>query len=146
MYLRSQFSVVMSAYKRCLVHVYLQFFVEGLMFYLRYLCYLRIVVSNTYCAVVFVLFLFVLCLVFPMLSVSLDCQLLFARPVFSGVSLHNSILVFMSTRFYSITTDSISLNCFCLSPARSERKYAITHSIVLHFLSCDSFSLSSFLC
>jgi hypothetical protein len=41
------------------------------MFYLRYLCFcLRIVVSNIYCAV----FLFVfLCLVYPILPVSLDC-------------------------------------------------------------------------
>jgi hypothetical protein len=44
------------------------------MFYLRYLCFcLRIVVSNIYCAV----FLFVfLCLVYPILPVSLDCPFL----------------------------------------------------------------------
>ena len=39
---RSEFCVVMSvtisAYKWCLVHLYLQLFVGGLMFYLRYLC------------------------------------------------------------------------------------------------------------
>ena len=51
------------------------------MFYLRYLC-LRIVVSNTYCVV-----LYFVCLrfVYPMLPVSLDCPFLIAPPVFSGV-------------------------------------------------------------
>jgi hypothetical protein len=38
------------------------------MSYLRYVCYLLIVMSNTCCVVVFVLFLFVLGLVFPMLK------------------------------------------------------------------------------
>jgi hypothetical protein len=35
----------------CLVRLYLQLFVGGLMSYLRYLCLLLIVVSNTYCVV-----------------------------------------------------------------------------------------------
>jgi hypothetical protein len=56
--------------KRCSVRLYLQLFVGWLMSYLRYLCCLRIVVSNTYCVV----FCFVcLHLVYPMLPVSLDC-------------------------------------------------------------------------
>jgi len=42
MSLRSEFHIVMSvtisAYKRCLVRLYLQLFVEGIMSYLRYLC------------------------------------------------------------------------------------------------------------
>jgi len=50
------------------------------MSYLRYLC-VRIVVSNKYCVVFFVLFVFVLCLVYTMLSVSLDCPFLIAPSV-----------------------------------------------------------------
>ena len=76
--LRSEFRVVMSvtisALKRCSVRLYLQLFVGGFMSYLQkhvLICVcLRIVVSNTYCVV----FLFVfICLVHPMLPVSLDC-------------------------------------------------------------------------
>ena len=54
-------SVKISAYKRCLACLYLQLFVGRLMFYLRYLCTLCIVVSNTFCVVFFVLLVFVLC-------------------------------------------------------------------------------------
>jgi len=42
-------------------------------------------VSNTYFVVVFALFAFVLCLVYPMLRVSLDCQFLIVSSVFSSV-------------------------------------------------------------
>ena len=52
--------------KQCSVRLYLQLFVGGLMLYLRYLYCLRIVVFF------FALFVFVLCLVYPMLPVSLD--------------------------------------------------------------------------
>ena len=73
--LRSEFPVVVfvtiSAQKRCSVHLYLQLFVEGLMFYLPYLCLLCIVVSNTYC-VVFLRF------VYPILTVSLGYPFLIA--------------------------------------------------------------------
>ena len=58
--------------KRCSVHFYLQVFVGGPMSYLRYLCFLRIVVSNTY----FVVCLFRLsssCCHFSGLSI-LDCS------------------------------------------------------------------------
>jgi hypothetical protein len=48
------------------------------MSYLRYLC---IVVSNTYCAVFFVLFVFVLSFVYPMLPVSLGCPFLITPSV-----------------------------------------------------------------
>ena len=48
---------------------------------------LRIVVSNTYCVVFLVLFVFVLCIEYPMLPVSLDCPFLIASPVFSKVYL-----------------------------------------------------------
>ena len=64
---RSEFHVVMSvaisAYKRCSVRIYIQLFVGGLMFYLRWLCCLRIVVSNTYICIVlcFCFVFFVLC-------------------------------------------------------------------------------------
>ena len=50
---------------------------------------LCIVVSNAYCAVF--LFVFVLCLVYPMLPVSLDCPFLIAPLVFSNVYWSNSI-------------------------------------------------------
>jgi len=104
--------------KAMLGSLFLLSFVGGLMSYLRYVCYLLIVMSNTCCVVVFVLFLFVLCLVFPMLQVSLDCQFLVAPSVFSGVCLLNTILLFLSTRCLLYNTDSISINsnCFFLSP------------------------------
>ena len=44
---------------------------------------LRIVVSNTYCVVLLVLF--VLCLVYPMLPVYLDCQFLIAPSLFFNI-------------------------------------------------------------
>jgi hypothetical protein len=43
--------LMISALKRCLVRLYLHLLVGGHMFYLHYLCYLRIVVSNTSCGV-----------------------------------------------------------------------------------------------
>ena len=49
-------------------------------------CFLRIALSNTYLRCVYVLFLF-LCLVNPMLAVSLDCPFLIAPSVFSNVYL-----------------------------------------------------------
>ena len=51
---------------------------------------LSIVVSNAYYG--FVLFVFGLCLVYPMLPVSLDCSFLIAPMIFSNVELSNSIL------------------------------------------------------
>jgi hypothetical protein len=46
------------------------------MSYLRYLCLLTYSAVHTYCVGFFVLFVFVLCFVYPMLPVSLDCPLL----------------------------------------------------------------------
>jgi len=60
---------------RCSVRLYLQLFVGGFMSYLRCLC---IVVFNTKCCCIFVLFFFVL-------PVSLDCPLLVAPAVFYNV-------------------------------------------------------------
>jgi hypothetical protein len=54
------------------VRLCLQSFVGGLMSNLHYLFCLRIVVSNTYCVV------FLFCLSYPMLPVSLDCPFLIA--------------------------------------------------------------------
>jgi len=48
---------------------------------------LCIVVSNTYCLVFFVLFVFVLCFVYPISPVSLDCPFLIYPSVFSNVYL-----------------------------------------------------------
>jgi hypothetical protein len=63
------------------------------MSYLHYLCKsLSIVVSNTYCVVFFVLFVFVLCLEEPMLPVSLDCSFLIVPSVFSNVYLVGLLL------------------------------------------------------
>jgi hypothetical protein len=71
--------------KRCSVRLYLQLFVGWLMSYLRYSCLCgNSGVQNILCWV-FVLFVFVLCLVCPMMSLSLDCQLLIAPSVFSTV-------------------------------------------------------------
>ena len=58
-------------------HVLFTLFVCGFVF--------GIVVSNTYCVVFFALFVFVLCLVYPALPVSLNCPFLFASSVFSNV-------------------------------------------------------------
>ena len=80
--LRSEFRIVMSvmisAYKRCSVHLCLQLFVGGHIFYLRY----------NFCLFAYsgVVFCFVfLRLVYPMLPVSLDCPFLIAPSVFSNV-------------------------------------------------------------
>jgi len=63
------------------LHNNLQLFVGGLMAYLCCVC-LHIVVSNTYCV------MFLLCLVYPMLLVSLDCHFLIAPAVFSNIYLN----------------------------------------------------------
>ena len=55
--------------------------------YLSYFVCLRIVVSNTYYVVFFVLFFFVLCPVYPMLPVSLGCPFLNASSCFINVYL-----------------------------------------------------------
>ena len=75
--------------KRCSVRLYLKFFA-----YVICVCFC-IVVSNTYCVVIFVLVVFVLCtqmlpffldcLVYPMLPVFLDCPFLIDPSVFSKV-------------------------------------------------------------
>ena len=48
---------------------------------------LHIVMSTTYCVVFFVLFVIVMCLVYPMLVVSLGCPFLITPSVFSNVYL-----------------------------------------------------------
>ena len=66
---------------RCSVRLYLKLFIEGLMSYLRYLCFFaHSGVQHILCCV-YVLFFFVL---FP---VSLDCPFLISPSVFSNVSL-----------------------------------------------------------
>ena len=79
--LRAEFRVVMSvaisAYKRCLIRLYLQLFVEWLKSYLRYVCLFA------YSGVLGGVVVFVLCPVYPMLSVSSDCPFFIAPPVFS---------------------------------------------------------------
>ena len=77
-------------------------FVCKLVSYLRYLCSLRIVVSNTYYVVSFVLFVFVLCFVYLMLQVSLDFPFLISPSVFSNIYLHNYYL--LNVISFSFTT------------------------------------------
>ena len=61
------------------------------MSYLRYLClFAYSVVQRILCCVfIFVLFVFVLCLVYTLLPVSLDCLCLLAPLVFSNVYIAN---------------------------------------------------------
>ena len=85
--IKTVFSVTISAKKLCSVRLYLQLFVGGLMFYLSYLClFAHSGVQHILCSV-FVLFVFVLCLVYPMLPVSLECPFLIAPLVLSNVYL-----------------------------------------------------------
>ena len=60
------------------------------MFYLRYLClFAHSVVQHKLCCV-FALFVFVLCLVYHILPVCLDCPFLIAHSVFSNVYLNHN--------------------------------------------------------
>jgi hypothetical protein len=70
-----------------LVSCYLQLFVGELMCDLRYLCLLTYSGVQHILCCGFVLFVFTLCLVYPMLSVSLDCPFLIAPSVFSFINL-----------------------------------------------------------
>jgi len=91
--------VVVSAWKRCSVRLYLQLFVGGLMSYLRYLClFAHSGVQSILCCV-FVLFVFILCfcfvcfhLVYPVLSIFLYCPFLIALSVFSNAYLYVLLL------------------------------------------------------
>ena len=69
---------------------------------------LRIVVSNTYCGVFFVLFFFVLCTLY-MLPVSVDCPLLIVPSVFSNVCLQYFNLVTRSNLLTNIDKNIQSL-------------------------------------
>jgi hypothetical protein len=75
----------LSAYKRCSVCLFLQLFVEGLVSYLYYLCLFAYSGVQLILCCGFVLFVFALCIVYPMLSVSLSCSCLIALSVFSNV-------------------------------------------------------------
>ena len=83
--LRVVMSVTISAYIQRSVPLYLQLCVGEIMSYLRHLCLLRRMVSNTYSVVLFVLLVVVLCLVYPRLLVSLDCPCFIAPSAFSTV-------------------------------------------------------------
>ena len=69
----------------CLVCLYLQLFVGGLMSYLRYVCLLVHSGVQHICVVFFVLFVFILYFVYPMLLIFLDCSFLIAPSVFFNV-------------------------------------------------------------
>jgi len=67
------------------------------MSYLYYLClFAHSGVQHISCCV-FVLFVFVLCIVYPILSVSLDCSFFIALSVFSNVYLKKSVLIHSKT-------------------------------------------------
>ena len=69
---------------------------------------LRIVVSNTYCGVFFVLFFFVLCTLY-MLPVSLDCPLLIVPSVFTNVCLQ----YFNLAKRSNLLTNQIKISKVC---------------------------------
>ena len=113
-------SVTISAYKRCSCRLYVQLCVRcSRLIYVICVC-LCIVVSNTYCVVFFNLFVFVLCLVYPMLPVSLDCIFLIAPSVFSNVYLHiiiekkTDIMQFSSYLFTQFNKMFIILASVCI--------------------------------
>jgi hypothetical protein len=63
------------------------------MSYLRYLCLFAYNGVQHILICVFVLFVFVLCLVFRVLSISLDCLFLISTSVFSNVYFQDGILL-----------------------------------------------------
>jgi hypothetical protein len=92
MFIRSEFRVVMSAtmFRSSLSPV-----VWGLVSYLHYLCLFAYSGVQHILRCGFFFFVFVLCLVYPMLPVSLDCSFLIASSVFSNgyfLKLKNGIL------------------------------------------------------
>ena len=66
-----------------------------------------IVMSNTYCVMFFVWFVFVLCLVCPMLPISLDCPFLIAPLVFFNVYL---IICMLSHPYYDKKAYTVMVN------------------------------------
>ena len=60
------------------------------MSYLRYLCLFSYSGVQLIQCCVFVLFVFVLCLVYAILSYSIDCPFFIAPAIFSNVHLHSS--------------------------------------------------------
>ena len=100
--------------KRYSVRLFLQLFVGGLMscMYLRYLClFVHSAVQHILCCV-FGLFVVVLCLVYPMLPVSLDCPFVITPSVFSNIYF---ILTSNKSLYYrqSLLTKEF---CFCHLP------------------------------
>ena len=85
MCLRSEFRVVVSAYERCSVCLYLQLFIGGL----NVLFTLFVFVCVKWCPTHIVLCFCFVCLhvVYPILPVSPDCQFLIAPSVFSNAYL-----------------------------------------------------------
>ena len=86
----SEFSVVMSAriseYKRCSVRLYFKLFVVlEFMSDLRYLCLFAYSCVQHLLCCVFLLFVFLLYLVYPMMPVSLDSSFLIACSISSNV-------------------------------------------------------------
>ena len=101
--------LMISALKRCLVRLYLHLLVGGLMFYLHYLCFLRIVVSSTYCGVQHVLCFLFSFSSYSMLPVTPDCPIWIAHSVFYYIYL--KFCYFYHKLIVKVT---IKL-CYCIS-------------------------------
>ena len=87
MFLRSDLRVVMSAYKRCSVRLYLQLFVEWLMSYLCCLClFAHSGIQHILCCV-FVLFVFIMCV--PNVASVSELSIFDSPAVFSNIYLHS---------------------------------------------------------
>ena len=88
--LRSEFLFVISiTISTCSVRLYFQLFVGVIC-----VCLHILVVSNTYCVVFLGLFVFILCIVYPLLSVSRDCPFKIAPSVFYDVYSNITVCVF----------------------------------------------------
>jgi hypothetical protein len=88
--------LMISAFKQCLVRLYLHLLVGGLLFYLQYLCFLRIVVSSTYCGVQHVL----CCVFFFVFLRTLCYQLLwivqFGLPIRYSITFIYNFVIFIT--------------------------------------------------
>jgi hypothetical protein len=88
------------------------------MSYLRYLCLLpHSGVQHILCVASFVLSVFVLCLMYPMLPVSLDCTFFIAPSLFSNV-------------YYFLVVCYITLNVQYYHLHHDGEVYSITHYVI----------------
>jgi hypothetical protein len=109
-YYVSEFSVVMSvtisAWNRCSVRLCLQFFVGGLMSYLRYLSLFGYSCVNTLMLCLCFVFLRLVCTLLP---VPLDCPFLIVFSVFSNVYFRQCGICSFSFYSQRISNDNVIL-------------------------------------